>query len=60
MEGDPMTLRITDPDHPHYGKTAYLVPEKPEATIRIVRLADGTKTSVLAGQFRYIWRDGSE
>ena len=55
-----MRLLITDPDHPHCGEVASLVPVEAEPEVRMVELGDGTRTSVIAGQFRWEWRDGSD
>ena len=54
-----MNLRITDPDHPHYGEAAVLVPVEREPEVTVVRLEDGTRTTVVTGQFEWEWRDGS-
>lgn len=56
-----MNLLIVDPDHPHYGKTAKIVPlERTEPEVTIVELKDGTRTSVISAQVRWEWRDGTD
>jgi len=56
-----MNLVITDPDHPHFGKTARLVPlDRSEPEVIRVELADGTRTTVIGGQIRVEWSDASE
>ena len=50
-------LLITDPDHPRFGQRATLVPVEAEPEVRLVELEDGSRTTLVAGQFRWEWRD---